>query len=216
MPFGFIGFFHRRLSGEPDCPVHSVSNAFRLLRVFPPLRLHAKRHTIRRVSNAFRLLRGFPQMQLQMSVQVVDEKSPMPFGFFGFFHNIRPICKASNFSRVSNAFRLLRVFPRRLRTTWTPITTHSLQCLSASSGFSTGRFVPESRWGLLLSPMPFGFFGFFHRKRTGGIACKLLGSPMPFGFFGFFHQAQRGVLCGWMLKVSNAFRLLRVFPPEAG
>ncbi len=138
----------------------------------------------------------------------------MPFGFFGFFHGS---CSGHHF----------------------PAQASRLQCLSASSGFSTLR---NARWAdeQAQSPMPFGFFGFFHGVILSAETAAPHPSPMPFGFFGFFHirtlivrdmEAKSGLQClsassGFSTTsdrkesyrhaaaVSNAFRLLRVFPHQ--
>ncbi len=162
----------------------------------------------------------------------------MPFGFFGFFPKIfaqrnlqrsllrlQCLSASSGFSpqslpkgeavqqKVSNAFRLLRVFPRLPQPLTAFLVLRRLQCLSASSGFSP-KLVTEELSNLgFKSPMPFGFFGFFPKKnylqfrhyRSVSNAFRLLrvfpqfsrvktvdgeaASPMPFGFFGFFPSA---------------------------
>ncbi len=88
-----------------------VSNAFRLHRVFPPWNsLRALEIIEPLVSNAFRLHRVFPLTLLPKTYERRIE-SPMPFGFIGFFHK--------------KTYDKLQKTPR------------GLQCLSASSGFST-------------------------------------------------------------------------------
>ncbi len=109
----------------------------------------------------------------------------MPLALIGFFH-----MKRKNGIRKEN---------------------FCLQCLSASSGFSTRL---DGKGFLCVndkSPMPFGFFGFFHIFAGISQIRRLQRSPMPFGFFGFFRRAVVGIKKNF-LPVSNAFRLLRVFP----
>ncbi len=86
----------------------------------------------------------------------------MPFGFIGFFHSL---LKSSSHGNRKNR----------------------LQCLSASSGFSTTDLRKSSATAKYMSPMPFGFIGFFHPLDTVTTKDRFL-------------------------LVSNAFRLHRVFP----
>ncbi len=88
------------------------------------------------VSNAFRLLRVFPQPGGGCN-EYHGHSSPMPFGFFGFFHGRDSHEALPGHGGVSNAFRLLRVFPRSKSARKLAFLYAGLQCLSASSGFST-------------------------------------------------------------------------------
>ncbi len=110
MPFGFIGFFHSHYFLKP------MSEGLSLQCLSASSGFSTKKHMTnykrhQEVSNAFRLHRVFPLIR--------------NYGGDGFGQN------------VSNAFRLHRVFPHHGEETNYMVVPIRLQCLSASSGFST-------------------------------------------------------------------------------
>ncbi len=163
MPFGFFGFFHLFLAIGHELAFGLSPMPFGFFGFFHLESIRSRRY---------------------------ECTSPMPFGFFGFFHIIFPAEFKTNLLCVSNAFRLLRVFPRQ-----------------RASG------APQTAFGL--SPMPFGFFGFFHirtlivrdMEAKSGLQCLSASS-------GFSTTSDRKESYRHAAAVSNAFRLLRVFPHQ--
>ncbi len=134
----------------------------------------------------------------------------MPFGFFGFFH----MAAAVSYGRAWDCLQCLSAssgFSTELMKSLLVFLFGSLQCLSASSGFSTEikrSLVLYEADGLqcLSASSGFSTSGNLAISQIEGVSLQCLSASSGFSTSSMTPTSIT------MAEVSNAFRLLRVFP----